>query len=148
VPPISGPWSTDDLEAFLASAVSPLRLACTTPADRLWLVPLWFLYRDDRFLCATGRGADVVDFLEADAHVAFEVSTNEVPYRGVRGNGRATVESDPEKELLTELLERYLGGTDSPLAEQLLAGDREEVRIELDPDRLVTWDYSNRMQPD
>ena len=112
------------------------------------MLSLWYRFADGVFECATGADAAVVEYLEYDPTVSFEVSTNETPYRGVRGNGQATVDSDPEKELLTELLERYLGGTDSPLAEQLLAGDREEVRIELDPDRLVTWDYSNRMQPE
>ncbi len=145
MPPVTGPWSATELESFLETAVQPLRLACRTPSGRLWLVPLWFVYRNDRFHCATGRRADVVEFLEADAHVAIDVSTNEIPYRGVRGNGRATVEPDPDKELLTELIDRYLDGTDSPLAEQLLAADREEVRIDIEPDRLVTWDYSERM---
>ena len=142
---VRGPWSEDRLEAFLESAVQPLRLACRTPTDRLWLVTLWFVYRDGTFLCATSRDADVVAFLEADPHVGFEVSTNEFPYRGVRGNGTARVAADPEKALLTDLLERYTGGTDSPLAERLLAADREEVRLAIDPDVLATWDYSDRM---
>lgn len=123
----------------------PLRLACRTGNGRLWLLALWFTYRDGAFHCATGRQADVVEFLEAHPGVAFEVSVNEPPYRGVRGNGRASIHADPEKSLLGDLLERYLGGTDSALAEGLLAADREEVRIEIEPARLVTWDYSDRM---
>lgn len=142
---VRGSWSEDRLATFLESAVQPLRLACQTPTDRLWLVTLWFVYRDGAFLCATSRNADIVEFLEADPHVAFEVSTNDLPYRGVRGNGTVHVAADPEKALLTDLLERYMGGTDSPLAEQLLAADREEVRLTIEPDILTTWDYSDRM---
>jgi nitroimidazol reductase NimA-like FMN-containing flavoprotein (pyridoxamine 5'-phosphate oxidase superfamily) len=142
---VRGPWSQDRLRTFLESAVQPLRLACRTPKDRLWLVTLWFVYRDGAFLCATSRDADVVEFLEAEPHVAFEVSTNDFPYRGVRGNGTAGIAADPEKALLTDLLERYMGGTDSALAEQLLAADREEVRLTIEPDVLATWDYSDRM---
>ena len=41
------------------------------------------------------------------------------------------------------MLERYLGGTDSELAEILLAPGREEVRIEVG--RAYTWDFSDRM---
>lgn len=140
-----GPWSRDHLTNFLAETTVPLRLACRTRTDRLWLVTLWFAYRDGAFHCATGGEADVVEFLEADPGVAFEVSVNQPPYKGVRGNGRASIEPDPEKSVLTDLLERYLGGTDSGLAERLLAADREEVRIEIEPARLVSWDYSDRM---
>jgi nitroimidazol reductase NimA-like FMN-containing flavoprotein (pyridoxamine 5'-phosphate oxidase superfamily) len=109
------------------------------------MLSLWFLYRDGAFWCATSATADVVDYLAADDHVAFEISTNEPPYKGVRGNGTASVEPDDQKALLRELLERYLGGTDSGLADRLLSPDREEVTIRIDPDRLYTWDFSDRM---
>lgn len=145
MPDPHGPWSRAQLETFLAETRVPLRLACRTPAGRLWVVPMWFTYRDGRFRCATGRRTDVVGFLEADPGVAFDVSTNEPPYRGVRGNGDVTVTPDRDKELLRTLLERYLGGTDSRLAARLLADEREEVCLEIDPARIVTWDYSDRM---
>lgn len=140
-----GPWSRQQVTAFLGDATFPLRLACRTPGDRLWQVPLWFAFRDGGFRCATSASADVVKFVTDHPHVAFDVSTNEMPYRGVRGNGRARIEPDEDKALLGELLERYLGGTDSPLARQLLDPDRTEVRLRIDPDRLVSWDFSERM---
>jgi nitroimidazol reductase NimA-like FMN-containing flavoprotein (pyridoxamine 5'-phosphate oxidase superfamily) len=142
---VRGAWSTAQLEAFLDEATVPLRLAARSPSDHPWIVPLWFVYRDGDFHCATGRSADVVDFLDRDDRLGFDVSTNDPPYRGVRGAGEATIEPDPDKALLRELLERYLGGTDSALADRLLAADREEVRIAIEPSKLVTWDYSDRM---
>lgn len=142
---VRGPWSRDELEAFLDGATVPLRLAARTPSDYPWIVPLWYVYRDGRFLCATGRSADIVEFLERDARVGVDVSTNDPPYKGVRGAGDATIEPDEDKALLREVLTRYLGGTDSSLADRLLGADRAEVRIEIDPTRLVTWDYSDRM---
>jgi hypothetical protein len=96
--------------------------------------------------CATSRDADVVRYLEADDGVAFEVSTNEPPYRGVRGNGTATIAPDAEKRLLRSLLERYLGGTDSALARRLLDPEREEVEIRVEPARVHSWDYAGRMR--
>ncbi|MFB6361852.1 MAG: pyridoxamine 5'-phosphate oxidase family protein [Halobacteriales archaeon] len=141
----TGAWSADEVERFLDRATVPVRLACHTPSDRLWLVTLWYEFADATFLCATGREATIVQYLERDASVAFEVSTNEPPYRGVRGNGRAVIGPDPDKAVLQSLLERYLGGTDSQLADRLLADHREEVAIRLEPDRLYSWDYSERM---
>jgi hypothetical protein len=110
------------------------------------MLSLWYLLRDDALWCATSAEADLVTFLETDAGVAFEVSENEPPYRGVRGSAEATVYPDEGKDLLRDLLERYLGGTDSRLARRLLDEGREEVRIRIDPTRTHTWDYTSRMR--
>lgn len=142
----TGPWSPEQTRTYLEERAIPVRVATRTPGGRLWMVSLWFLFRDDALWCATAASADLVGFLEADPGVAFEVSENEPPYRGVRGSAEATLSPDEDKRLLRDLLERYLGGTDSPLARRLLDEDREEVRIRLDPTRTHTWDYSERMR--
>jgi hypothetical protein len=165
----SGAWGPERVDAFLADAVVPVRMACRTPAGPLWMLSLWYRWepagdpepaadgdgggdadgdaRDGPALrCATSRDADVVRYLEADGGVAFEVSTNEPPYRGVRGNGTATLVPDREKALLRSLLDRYLGGTDSALARRLLDPEREEVEIRVDPGRVHSWDYAGRMR--
>lgn len=142
---VRGGLGRGEIEAFLEESVAPIRLSCRTPAGRLWMVSLWFRYREGALECATGTDADVVSFLDADPHVAFEVSTNEPPYRGVRGNGTATISPDPEKEVLQGLLERYLGTTESDLAQRLLDPDRREVRIRIEPETVAGWDYTDRM---
>ena len=88
----------------------------------------------------------VTEHLRDVAGVAFDVSTNHPPYRGVRGHGRAAVAADPDKAVLRDLLERYLGGTDSTLAGTLLADERDEVRIRVHPLEVYTWDYTDRMR--
>lgn len=142
---LTGAWTLDEVETFLSEVTVPLRIGCRTPTDDPWMLSLWFRYADGTFECATGADADVVQYLDHDPTVSFEVSTNEPPYRGVRGNGTASIADDEEKAVLRELLERYLGGTKTPLAEQLLSPDRREVRIEITPNRLHSWDYSDRM---
>lgn len=143
--PVTGSWTRDRMADFLDDAVIPIRLGCRTPGGGLWMLSLWFVYRDDALWCATGESADVVTYLRADPGVSFEVSVNNPPYRGVRGQGSVTIEPDPEKELLRDLLDRYLGGTDSSLARRLLSADRDEVTIRIDPRKIYTWDYSDRM---
>ncbi|MFC4357630.1 pyridoxamine 5'-phosphate oxidase family protein [Halobium salinum] len=140
-----GPWSPEQVEQFLTETVVPLRLSCHAPSGYPWILSLWYRFEDGAFHCATKADADIVGMLESDDRVAFEVSTNDTPYRGVRGRGVASVTPDEEKQLLRGMLERYLGGTDSPLATHLLDPEREEVHIRIDPDRLVSWDYSGRM---
>jgi nitroimidazol reductase NimA-like FMN-containing flavoprotein (pyridoxamine 5'-phosphate oxidase superfamily) len=142
---LKGAWTRDEMAAFLDDATIPIRLGCVTPAGGLWMLSLWYEYRDDAFHCATAASADVVTYLESDPRVSFEVSVNEPPYKGVRGYGHATIEPDPEKTQLRTLLQRYLGGTDSPLADRLLDESREEVTIRIDPRKCYSWDYTGRM---
>ena len=142
----SGVWSESGVSEFLDRTLVPIRIACHTPTDRLWIVALWYQFRDGRFRCSTSARADVVRFLERDPAVAFEVSTNEVPYAGVRGNGTASVEPDREKSVLRDLLDRYVGDTNSDFAGKLLSEDRDEVTVRIDPDRIFSWDFTARMQ--
>lgn len=143
---VNGAWSRDQLRQFLGEAQVPMRLACHHTGGGLWMLSLWYEHEEGVFRCATGADSDVAGFLARNDGVAFEVSTNRPPYMGVRGNGTATLESDEDKETLRALVDRYLGGTDSDLARKLLADDREELRIMVEPDRLYTWDFTDRMR--
>ena len=161
---VTGPWSTSEIDAFLLETRVPVRLGCRTPAGHPWMLSLWYAWGDGdavdeagdaepspaddgprEVLCATSANADVVEFLRNEPEVSFEISTNELPYRGVRGRGTAEIEPDTDLRLLRFLLERYVGGADNDLAEHLLSPDREEVRIRVTPERLHSWDFSARM---
>jgi hypothetical protein len=144
----TGAWDADAASAFLSETTVPLRLACHTPGGRLWMLSLWFRWEGDEsaLWCATSASADVVSYLESNDDVAFEASTNDPPYRGVRGNGTASIRPDPDKALLERLIVRYLGDTDSGLARGLLSAEREEVKIRIDPEKVYSWDFSDRMK--
>ncbi len=141
---VTGPWERHRIDEFLEAARIPVRIGCRTPAGDPWIVSLWFAW-DGAVHCATGADAALVEFLAHDDHVSFEISTNDPPYKGVRGRGTATVTSDVEKTQLRALFERYLGGTDSDLGRRLLRPEREEVHIRIEPERLHTWDFTGRM---
>lgn len=143
---VDGAWTDTEAEEFLQSVTIPIRLATKRPDASLWVVTLWYRYEDGSFECATWAEADVVRYLRNDSEVAFDVSTNHPPYRGVRGNGHAALSADTDKEILRSLLHRYLGGTDSRLAEGLLDEDRQEVRIHIHPRAMYSWDYTDRMR--
>ena len=134
------------IEEFLDEERIPIRISTQRGDGSLWMVTLWYRYRDGLFECATWANADVVRFLGSDSEVAFDVSTNRPPYRGVRGNGTAATSPDRGKSTLRALVERYLGGTESELAEWLLSDAREEVRIRIQPHEMYSWDYTDRMR--
>lgn len=143
---LEGDWTIRELQRFLEESRIPIRLATQRGDGSLWIVALWFRYREGSFESATWANADVVRFLRSDSEVAFDISANHPPYRGVRGNGTTTLSPDDNKATLRALIERYLGGTDSSLAKWLLSDERDEVRIRVQPHELFTWDYTDRMR--
>jgi hypothetical protein len=142
----TGVWSEDEVEAFLQEVRIPIRISTHRSDDSLWPVTVWYRYRNRGFECATQATADLIHILENDPAVGIDVSTNDAPYRGIRGTGTAVLSRDGGEEVLRDLIQRYLGGTDSSLAQRLLSGDREEVLIRIDPDEIYSWDYTDRMK--
>lgn len=141
----TGAWTADEVTSFLQETTVPIRIATRRSDGSLWPVTVWYRYRDGVFECATQESADLVSILKKNKTVGIDVSTNDVPYSGVRGTGTATISRDGGRDVLSDLVQRYLGGTDSSLAERLLTEDREEVLIRIDPDEIYSWDYSDQM---
>lgn len=140
----SGPWAAAEVEAFLAAATIPVRLASNGRTYPL-VQSLWFRYEEGALWCCTRADSVLVRRLLRDRHCAFEVSADLPPYRGVRGRGKATVLTEGAEATLPVLLDRYLGGTDSPLAAWLLSRLDDEVAIRIDDLVVTSWDYSARM---
>ena len=67
------------------------------------------------------------------------------PYRGVRGRGDATVDPAQGAAVLARLLDRYGIPRESRLARMLTKHPEREVAIRIAPDRMTSWDYSERM---
>lgn len=131
---------------FLADSRIPLRLATKTQSGWPIVVSLWFIHIEGSLWCATQDSAVIVGYLRNDARCGFEVAPDRPPYRGVRGRGKATIHADRGENVLRILLDRYLGGTESPLARQLLSRSQSEVAIEITPVSISSWDYRKRMK--
>ena len=135
-----------EMETYLESVRIPLRLACTTESGWPMAVSLWFKHQNGRLFCATQKSARVVSYLQNDPRCAFEIAADLPPYCGVRGQAIASIDEKIGGETLEQLLVRYLGGTDSALARNLIAKSEDEVAIILKPVKIYTWDFSSRMQ--
>jgi nitroimidazol reductase NimA-like FMN-containing flavoprotein (pyridoxamine 5'-phosphate oxidase superfamily) len=131
---------------YLEEARIPLSLACVTNSGWPMVLSLWYIYSESKLWCATQKTAKVVEYLRCEPRCAFEVAGEAPPYRGVRGQGLATLNEDRGKEILERLLSRYLKGTQSPLAKQLLSRSENEDAIEIEPKSVFAWDYSERMR--
>jgi hypothetical protein len=142
---LRGPWDSEQIDDFLEPARYPLRLACVAEDGFPRVASLWYRYKDGDFYCVTHQASKIAALLRSNDRVGFEVSPNEPPYQGVRGQGVATLDALGNGSLLHELLDNYLGGTESDLGSWLLARSEEELVVKIHATRLYTWDYRERM---
>jgi len=142
---IGGPWSADAIEQYLRTAVLPVRLASIAADGSPVVLSLWYLYEEGSIWCATQRTSRLIARLQREPRCGFEIAADSIPYRGIRGRARATIDMQRGATLLPRLINRYLGGTDSPLASWLLARAENEVALRLDRMRVSTWDFTGRM---
>jgi nitroimidazol reductase NimA-like FMN-containing flavoprotein (pyridoxamine 5'-phosphate oxidase superfamily) len=128
----------------LLHAQLPLRLGVQTAKGPL-IAPLWFEWDGERFWCATQNDALVVRAVRTTPQCAFDLSTNDMPYRGLRGRARVTVDATRGAAVLERLIDKYLDGRDNSLARWLLSRSEREVALAITPTWQTGWDYSARM---
>jgi nitroimidazol reductase NimA-like FMN-containing flavoprotein (pyridoxamine 5'-phosphate oxidase superfamily) len=142
----AGVWTEKQVAAFLEGAVIPLRLAVRDEAGDPLVLSVWFLADAGCLWCATNRNARLIRYLEREPRCGFEIAADAPPYRGVRGQGRASLHPEQGEAILRRLLERYAIDPASGLARMLIAKAEQEVAIRITPERLTSWDFSRRMQ--
>ena len=144
-PVVRGPWSADQVAAFLADAVIPVRLGVDAGSGGPLVLSVWFVPDGLELVGATRPTSTLVRCLERRTECGFEVAGDAPPYHGVRGRARVELDRVGGAATLDRLLERYLGGVDSPLANRLRADAADEVGFRLRPTSLTSWDYRERM---
>lgn len=142
---LKGPWNKAQVDTFLANSTFPLRLACVAEDGFPRVVSVWYGYDGHQLHCVSHRSSQLVSLLQRCERVGFELAPNEPPYYGVRGQGIAQLNTDGDGEVLGQMLQRYLGGSDSSLGKWLLSRAEDEVLISIEPLRLFSWDYRERM---
>ena len=140
----SGPWAAAAIADFLDRARIPIRLA-TSGRHFPVVQSLWFLHEGGALWCCTQADSVLAARIAADPRVGFEVSSDQPPYRGVRGTGHATLLADEAARILPRLLDRYVESPGSPLGDWLLSRLDTEVAVRLDGLMVTSWDYSSRM---
>jgi nitroimidazol reductase NimA-like FMN-containing flavoprotein (pyridoxamine 5'-phosphate oxidase superfamily) len=137
-----------EIKDFLEHAKIPLRLSVLTESGWPIILSLWFTYTNDgKFLLATPEKAKVVKLVRKNPRCAFEISNEEAPYCGIRGQAKAKILESKGIEVLETLLQRYIkDGKNSPLGKKLLSRKIKEVAIEVSPTNIFSWNFKNRMK--
>ncbi|WP_416896942.1 MAG: pyridoxamine 5'-phosphate oxidase family protein [Minwuia sp.] len=142
---LTGPWSKPDIDAHLAGERLPVRLGVRGSGDGVMVLSVWYIWRDDCLWCASSEKAALVRALRKNPACGFEIARDEPPYFGVRGQG--TVSFEPGGDgLLKELYQRYGGDLTHDFATWLLGRDADEVAIRIRPEKMMSWDYRERMR--
>jgi nitroimidazol reductase NimA-like FMN-containing flavoprotein (pyridoxamine 5'-phosphate oxidase superfamily) len=135
-----------DTQKFLHDTRIPVRIAAIDKDGFPLICSLWFIYQDNKLICASHASSKIIRVLKANPNCAFEISVNEVPYKGVRGKAVAHLESDSEGKVLSQLIARYVGNSQKGLSKWLLSRRKDEYAIHLEIANLSPWDFSERMQ--
>ena len=135
--------STKEVDLLL-SKPNILRLAVVDECDGLPIVhPVWYVYRNDRFLVATDRDGIKARSLRRNQNAYFLVDTDSRPLRGVRGRGTAKVIDDAAyaRQVTRENVLKYLGTTRTKTAKKILAMGATSSVIEITPVYMATWKF-------
>ena len=142
----SSAWPESEVCLFLASSTIPMRIATST-ASYPTLCSVWYLFDEQQgdLLSVSNENSQLVSDLKENQKCSFEIAPNTPPYYGVRGKAAVTLSKDGALETLTNLMSRYLGGTESSLAKWLIGRSDEEYVLRLKPAQMTSWDYRERM---
>jgi nitroimidazol reductase NimA-like FMN-containing flavoprotein (pyridoxamine 5'-phosphate oxidase superfamily) len=137
------PLDAEEIKMLL-SQPNLLRLAVVDERDLLPIVhPVWYLYRDDKFLVATDRSGIKARSLRKDPNAYFLVDVNDRPPHGVRGKGIAKVVDDPAyaSKVTKDCVLKYMDKLEGKTAESILEMGTDSVVIEVTPRYMATWKY-------
>ena len=135
-----------EIDMFLASSKTPLRLGTTNSKGEPNIHPVWYHYATNKLYFMSYKDAVKVRNLKHNKTVYFSVDTDAMPNMGVKGRGTAIIIKDAGKALsLSEkIVAKYIGDLNSNIAKNMVDEVRKgsEVLVEITPHYFSTWDYA------
>jgi PPOX class probable F420-dependent enzyme len=102
------------------------------------VAPLWYEFRDGRFLMFTSSEFQRVRNLEVDARSAISIATHDEPYAYVVAEGQISISTDGLADVARSIVSRYKSGEDAESFLRRVISDRFVV-LEMTPERVITW---------
>jgi PPOX class probable F420-dependent enzyme len=143
---IPGMTREEEVERFLEGKLN-LQIATIDEKDEPNIQPVWFYYDKDagKLLLTTSKLAKKTRNLRRKPTIYFSIDDENLPYKGVKGKGIATIVEDPDKMVpqADRISMKYLGRLDHPVAKMITDGAKkgEVVLVEISPKFFSTWDY-------
>ncbi|WP_420546291.1 hypothetical protein [Nitrosopumilus sp.] len=135
-----------NLEILIPKEKIPIRISFMKSNGFPTVVSLWYTHENGRIYCAVQKTAKVISYIQKNPKCGFEIAGDMPPYKGLRGEGTVKTLHDKGEEILETLIEKYLGTKESMLSRFLRGNSKNEVAIEVIPQKTYSYDYSKRMK--
>jgi nitroimidazol reductase NimA-like FMN-containing flavoprotein (pyridoxamine 5'-phosphate oxidase superfamily) len=135
-----------EVDIFLSTSKTPLRLGTVDSKGDPMIHPLWFYYLNDKLYILSLKDNMKVRNIRGKRRVYFSIDTDAEPHKGVKGKGTAMILADIGKAvpISEKMVSKYLGGLGNTMAKRIIDGIQKgtEVLVEITPLYFSTWDYS------
>jgi general stress protein 26 len=120
-----------------------LRLATIGPSGNPHIVPVWYMYDNDKFYVGTNTKTRKAKNIKKNSKVSFciDIGIKSPDIVGMMGIGRAKLilKADIVKQLAEKILLRYFKNMRNQSAQQLL--HQTDCIIEITPKKITNWKY-------
>jgi PPOX class probable F420-dependent enzyme len=140
----------EEAERFLLESKLNLQIATIDEKGEPNIQPVWFYYDKDerKLLIITSKSAKKTQNLRNRPAVYFSIDDENLPFKGVKGKGIATVVEEPNRIVpqADKISMKYLGTLDDPAAKEMAERSKngEGVLVEISPKFFSTWDFGKR----
>jgi nitroimidazol reductase NimA-like FMN-containing flavoprotein (pyridoxamine 5'-phosphate oxidase superfamily) len=136
---------SDQTHRFIPDVKIPIRVGFVKSNGVPAVVSLWYVCKDGKIYCAVQKIVKIVSHLQKNPVCGFEIAADKPPYKGIRGEGTAHILNETGAYVLDLLIDKYLKGKESTLSRFLRNNSKTEVAIEITPQKIFNYDYSERM---
>jgi PPOX class probable F420-dependent enzyme len=141
----------EEVERFLESKLN-LQMATIDEHGEPNIQPVWFYYdkNGEKLSITTSKLAKKTQNLRNKPSIYFSIDDENLPYKGVKGRGIATIVEDPNRIVsqAEKISMKYLGTLDHPAAKEMADRSKngEGVLVEISPKFFSTWDFGKMQQ--
>jgi nitroimidazol reductase NimA-like FMN-containing flavoprotein (pyridoxamine 5'-phosphate oxidase superfamily) len=136
---------SDQTNSFIPDVKIPIRVGFVKSNGMPAVVSLWYVCKYGKIYCAVQKTAKIVSYLQKNPVCGFEIAADKPPYKGIRSEGTIRILNETGAYVLDLLIDKYLGKKESTLSKFLRHNSKTEVAIEITPQKIFHYDYSERM---
>lgn len=136
----------EEIDKFIPNSKIPIRVAFMKSVGVPTVISLWYVCNGGKIYCATQKTAKIVSYLQKNPRCGFEIAADKPPYKGIRGQGTVRILNETGANVLDILIDKYLGEKESDLSKFLKSNSKTEAAIEITPQKIFYYDYSERMK--
>ncbi len=103
------------------------------------VTPVWYGYRDGKFMIITHDNVLKTRNIRRDPRVSLSIATPDAPYAYVLAKGKARMTTDDLEAIVTSICLRYWGPEKGGDFARQIVESGQAVLMEITPDKLASW---------